>query len=351
MMMKKQHLLVKDLDYILEHTADVWAELKGARLFITGGTGFFGKWLLESLAWANHRLQLNISIVVLSRNPSVFNQTHPHLNKEQGIEFRSGDVRSFSFPEGSFSHVIHAATEASAKLNLHQPLSMLDTIVQGTWRTLEFLQSAQVKKMLFVSSGAVYGKQPFDLTHVPETYQGAPAIEDKMMAYGNGKRLAEHLCMQFAYQHLMTQIKIARCFAFSGPYLPLDEHFAIGNFIRDGLNGDTIYVQGDGTPYRSYLYAADLVIWLLKILCFGQNAHPYNVGADEDCTIRELAEKVASSFSEPRQVVIAKTPSTSVSKPLRYVPNTERARQELQLPTPLSLEDTINRTIQWHQGI
>ena len=298
--------LAADLDHILGQTQGMWEELRGSRLFITGGTGFFGCWLLESLAWANNALGLGASALVLTRDPVAFKRKAPHLAGSPSIDLLAGDVRSFDFPGGEFSHVIHAATETSATARREDPLFLFDTIVGGTRRTLEFSRKCGARKFLLTSSGAVYGRQPPDLTHVPESYPGGPDPADPRSDYGEGKRAAELLCALYARHHGL-HANIARCFAFVGPYLPLDAHFAIGNFIRDGLNKGPIRVNGDGTTYRSYLYAADLAVWLWTILFRGESCRPYNVGSDGALTIGDLAIEVAHAFSD-REVHVARHP-------------------------------------------
>ncbi|MCW8130857.1 MAG: NAD-dependent epimerase/dehydratase family protein [Planctomycetota bacterium] len=337
-----------DLEHVLRHAARAFESLRDARVFVTGGTGFFGTWLLESFAHANAALKLNARAVVLSRDPGAFAQKCPHLAEDASLAWLRGDVKDFAFPDGAFTHVIHAATEASAKLNAEAPLAMFDTIVAGARRTLDFARASGAKTFLLTSSGAVYGRQPADLTHVPETYAGAPDPLAPASAYGAGKRAAEHLCALYA-KLFGLDAKIARCYAFAGPHLPLDAHFAIGNFIRDGLRGQPLSILGDGTPYRSYLYAADLAVWLWTILAEGQTARAYNVGSEEPLTIAETARAVARAFSPEPEVRVAQAP-TPGRAPERYVPSTARAREELGLAARISLDEAIRRTVAWHRA-
>lgn len=343
-----QLLPADDLDHVLRHTMDVWPTLKGSRLFITGGTGFFGTWLLESFVTAVERHGLGAHAVVLTRDPAAFASRLPHLAQHPAIECWRGDVRTFSFRERRFSHVIHAATYAGVPSVAPDPREMFSTIVDGTRRVLEFAQHCGTSTVLFTSSGAVYGTQPPHVTHVPEDYVGAPNPVDARSAYGESKRAAELLCAMHG-DAAGFQVKIARCFAFVGPRLPVDLNYAVGNFVRDGLRGGPIRVTGDGRPYRSYLYAADLAAWLWTILAQGAPLRPYNVGGDAAITIGELANVVAGSFEPPVRVEC--THHEQSARPAdRYVPAIARATTELGLRPHISLVDAVRRTVAWHQS-
>lgn len=339
--------LERDLDLILAHTAGLWEEIRGKRIFITGGTGFFGCWLLESFAWANRKLDLDAAAVVLSRHPEGLKLKAPHLATEPAISFHRGDITSFDFPDGSFSHVIHAAAAASARLNEENPLLMFETVVLGTKRALEFASACGAENFLLTSSGAVYGKQPPDVSHVTEDYSGAPNSLEPSSAYAEGKRAAEFLCSVYA-QTRGLKAKIARCFTFVGPYLPLDIHYAIGNFIGDVLHDGPIEVKGDGTPYRSYLYAADLMAWLWTILFRGESQRPYNVGSDREISIRDLAFTIAQCLGPEIEVNVAGRATPGKPREL-YVPSVSRAIRELGLEQTVDLRSAIAKTVEWHR--
>jgi dTDP-glucose 4,6-dehydratase len=339
------HPLADDLDHILSHTRAVWEEFRGQRIFITGGTGVFGSWLLESFAWANQALGLGARALVLTRDADAFRKRMPHLARCDAIAFHPGDVRTFAFPEGAFSHVIHAATTSSAHPEQVGPEDMLETILDGTRHALEFARRAGARKFLFTSSGAVYGRHSREQSDISEADRTGPDPMDPASAYDEGKRIAELLC-GLAYHEHGLETKVARCFAIIGPHVPLDMHFAIGNFLRDGLAGGPIRVGGDGTPYRSYLHTADLMVWLWTILASGHPGRAYNVGSDQALTIAELAQKVASLFSTDVQIARAVIPGQPAQ---RYVPSIQRARDELGLHVRIGLDDAVARTVAWHR--
>jgi nucleoside-diphosphate-sugar epimerase len=118
----------------------------------------------------------------------------------------------------------------------------------------------------------------------------------------------------------------ARCFAFCGPGLPLNGHFAIGNFVRDALYVDEITVQGDGSPMRSYLYGADLAVWLLYMLINGKAGESYNVGSDEALSIKDLALRVRDVLAPHKLVKVLQEGAIEPLLRQRYVPAISRAR-------------------------
>ena len=296
-------------------------------------------WLLESFAHINEQLDLGMSATVLTRDPERFGAKAPHLAQRKDLHFVPGDVRSFDFPSGDFRYVVHGATTSGAPVN---NLEMLETIIDGTRRVLDFASKHHAQKFLYISSGAVFGKQPDDLSHIPEDYRGAPDPLDPNSAYGEGKRVGELLSV-LKSQEVGFEAKIARCFAFIGPHLPLDAHFAAGNFIRDAIAGGPIVVKGDGKSVRSYLYASDLAIWLWSILFKGKVGRSYNVGSPEAKPIAEWAHLV-SALTGSRVA----HPASAEGGCSHYVPDVTRAAHELALGKTVASRDGFARTLSWN---
>lgn len=335
-----------DLDHVHALVGGRWEALRGQRLFLTGGTGFIGKWLLATALDANHRLGLDCQLTVLTRDPLAFRAHAPHLASDPAVELVQGDVRNFDIPAQRFDVLIHAATDVA---NPAAALDTFDTCVQGTRQAIEFASRAGAKRVLLVSSGAVYGRQPPGLPALTEDFIGAPDPLVPANAYGQGKRASEWLAVAGAASAGL-HLTIARCFAFVGPYLPLDKQFAIGNFLRAAMAGEPIVIQGDGTPWRSYLHAADMAAWLWVLLVDGQDRRAYNVGGHEALTIHQLAQRVVTILGSASTITVKQAPHEGTPAE-RYVPNVQRILSELRLPSPLGLDEAIRRTAQWHSTV
>jgi dTDP-glucose 4,6-dehydratase len=337
-------ILEADQELIRAGTEPLREEARGGRFFVTGGTGFFGCWILEALIAANDEYGLGLSLTVLTRNTDAFRARAPHLAMHPAVHLLAGDVRSFPISGERFEYVIHAAFDSSREPDAEETKS---TIVDGTARCLELARRARARRFLFVSSGAVYGKQPPKIARVSEERADDPESSNSLSPYGEAKRAAEALCLRTA-RETGLEVQIARGFAFVGPHLPIHAHFAIGNFIRDALAGGPIRVHGDGSPIRSYLYAADLAVWLLTILLRGRSGAAYNVGSEREVSVSELARMVADTIDPCLAVEISRP--ASGAPPERYVPSNRKARAELGLAETVELREAIRRTAIWYRN-
>lgn len=310
------------------------------RVLITGGTGFVGKHLLDVIAANSTPLTLD-DVVVSSRSPQLTGYD---------VETVSWDVTSDSVPSLRVDAVIHAATPASAELNARSPRLMFDQIVEGARRVIEFCANQpDPPRVVFTSSGAVYGEMPPGVTAWPEDSRLAADPLDAKNAYASGKRTAEAL-FALAGHEGVCRPTIARLFAFSGRHLPLDAHFALGNFVRDALAGGPIRVRGTGTAVRSYLDGDDMALWLLLALLsdvsVGRIVH---VGSEEAVTIEELAlmvadlGKIVRSFEEP---VLIEGRVAPIDGRDRYVPSTDLTRRLLGVEQETSLRESVELMLQ-----
>jgi nucleoside-diphosphate-sugar epimerase len=327
-----------DLNEILRLTSpDVWTGLRKQSLFITGGTGFVGKWLLECLLHAERAMGLGIALTVLTRDPEAFGRTSPHLALSSAVTLVRGDVQDFTAPAGEFSSVIHAALPVAPPQSGEGTLHQLAQA--GARRVCEFAASSGARRLLHISSGAVYGTQRTAEPLAEETiWDDAEVVND----YTRGKRLAETVVLQ----HRPFDVVIARCFAFIGPYLLPSSGAAAAQFIEEAASGQGIGVQGTGEAVRTYQYAADMARWLLSCLVLGTPGRVYNIGSDRTVTIAGLAAAVtrlAGTGIPPR---IAGRPAQGLAGH-RYVPDLRRARAELGLTNAVDLEEGIRRTLAW----
>ena len=337
----------QDLDLILSHTGALWEQARGKTFFLTGATGFFGIWLLESLLHANRQFNLGITALVLTRNPRRFARNYPHIANDDGIGLVAGDIRTCSFPRKKISAIIHGATTSATETFHGQPsLLKFDTVALGTRRILDYALQSQAKSFLLISSGAVYGPQPNNRNGVSEKCLLAPDPLSPDAALGISKRVAEFFCGDF-FREQGLNITIARCFSFLGPLLPLNLHYAAGNFLRDTLQHRDITIRGDGNAIRGYMYTADLAAWLWTILFAGQPGRVYNVGSDHAVTIRELAVITAQIVHPKSRVILLNQSAGTTSGRSCYLPDISRAKKELGLTVWTDLETAIRKTAAW----
>lgn len=333
-----------DRDFLLaeEHLRKLSSILQDQTILITGGTGFFGKWLTLLLTEMSDRLRLNLRLIIFSRQAEDVRRQFPWIYDHPCVQICPGDVLKMQdVAIDACDYVIHAATEASEKLNRERPRLMLEVAALGTSQVLEFAERVGARRVLLASSGAIYGPQPPHITHLKESDFQVLDPGNIANAYAIGKLAAEYLCN--AQPAGKPETVIARCFAFVGPFLPRQTHFAVGNFIQDALENREIIIKGDGRPRRSYMYGADLVIWLTTLLLKGASHTAYNVGGDCSLSIQELAVTVREVCSLNQEIQIL-TPVDPAARVPQYVPDVSKARQELGLELWTDVREAIQRT-------
>lgn len=331
----------EDIKVILNHLSQELELFNNKKILITGGTGFFGRWLLQILCTLISVKKFQIDIYVVSRDPDRFLYEHADFPFASYINFIKGDVSSFRLPKFELDYLIHMATTAAGETYAGEDqLKKIELLYKGTKNTLENAIANGVKKVLFTSSGVAYGPAGGQL--LSEDMLQAPMTTLTSSALGEGKRLAEYLIAYYAFK-AGYQYSIARCFSFYGPYLPLDIHYAIGNFVRDALQKPEITINGSGHELRSYLYIADAWVWLLKLLavCDGEI---YNVGSSKAISIGDLATQIRETLSPEKDLkFLGLTQEIGNFTRNIYVSNNDKIRSKLKVAEWTSLEDGIKK--------
>ena len=326
--------------------------INSSKIFVTGGTGPFGEAFLRYLNSKN----VEIEIFLLTRNPNkvyILQEKYKNLiiHSIHGcLPFKDKDF-IHKLPKVDF--ILHmASVTAEESFNKINPLQKYLLLNEGTIDICNYGKLVNVERLLFTSSGCVYGSNSNNYP-MKETINlkvnGNSAVNDSLSI---GKISAEYICNYFReFESLET--KIARCFSFCGLGIPTNLHYAIGNFTSQAIKGEDIVIKGDGLAIRSYMDLDDLGNWLCRLLLSESNFDIYNFGSDEEISISDLANKIKSLSKSSSNILVLGKSNVTLSNPLRdyYVPDIQRARKELNVSLEHNLDDSIVKYINYLRNL
>jgi nucleoside-diphosphate-sugar epimerase len=348
--MKQAIALVRaDAEAVLQERIGQLEPLRGQHLFLTGGTGFLGAWLLELAAVLNQRHAFGLKITVFSRNARNFARQWPHLGGLEGVHFQEGDIRYLAELPRDARYIVHAAALTDRRLFASQPGAVAETNGLGTLRILRAANLLEdLQKFVLLSSGLVYGRQPWETPRIAEDFSGPLRSDEVTSVYAESKRFAE-IAAQCAISESKLPVVTLRPFAFVGPYQSLQLPWAVTDFIRDSLNGGPIRIMGDGATVRSIMYGSDFAFWVLAALAQGRPRETYNVGSPEGIDLAALAQLITRHFSPPPP--IRTRLGQAGHDRSRLVPVVDKAVRDLGVTITVPLPEAIERTIAWNRFI
>jgi len=343
-------MIAEDCRRVLGENPGGLDALREGVLLVTGGTGCMGTWLAEMVVCLNDEHRFNLRLLLLSDRASRLTIRAPHLVRRKDIEIIRQDVLDIVELRDDVKWIIHAAADPDSRAHATDPLGTLRVIMRGTDAVLQAAARLDnLHKILHVSSGLVYGQQPNELPTIPEDFVGSLDCSTPSQAYAEGKRAAEMICAAYRTQ-MRLPIVTVRPFAFLGPYQMPDRLWAANSFLRDSLRGGPIRIQGDGQSVRSYMYPADMALWLLTILAKGTPGAAYNLGSPHGITLLELARKIISLSAQPVEIV-TRTLGSKAPPANRLVPDITLARKSLGLDIKTDLDATIRLALHWFRNL
>lgn len=339
-----------DLQHVLQHTRDLWRALHRETLFITGGTGPLGRWLLESFCHANRALRLHARAVVLTRRPEHFAACAPHLANDPALHILRGDVRHFDAADlgnlaGSISLVLHAAEPRSSRLS---PLRVLDVMYAGTRRVLEWAVTQRISRVVLLGSGRAHSRGAPRILPLREPVEWPGQDDLPVNPLAEGKHLMEVLAAIFREEYRLD-CKVARCFGVAGPGMPLGEADPLAVLLQDAIGPLALTWRGDSDALRSYLYLADFAAWIWTLLLRESPSPVYNIGSDEAVSVSAIAEHAAACGAHgsliPAQTIVAP------SGPASGIPDLQRTRRELGVEVWTDFATTVRKTFDYYAAL
>jgi len=321
--------------------------LKNQAFFISGASGFVGKWLVEVVNYLNENHGFNMALHCQSRTMVESAKKLPSLFEKKWISLKSGDIKDLNEIPSDVSYVIHLAGTPDNRNHASDPIRVMDDLFSGTNKILDAATRLDsIKNFVHFSSGHVYGPQPFANDCLDEnSFQGFNSAS-LTSAYAEGKRVSESLVQAYRSQCRMA-VTILRPFAFIGPYQSIERPWAINNFIRDGLYSKPIRILGDEDTTRSYMYPSEMALWTLRASLQSTNGACFNLGSSDGMTLRSVAQTVDKSFNGVSGVT-SNIPLNNNLKS-KFVPSVQKFEKTFETKLKILSNEAIRKAIEWYR--
>lgn len=284
-----------DLKYTVENFCAL-EKFKNQSIFITGGTGLIGSAVVDLLLVSNLVKNLNINVLVASRNVSKAKERFfcfSDLEVLNNISFITYDATRDNKLDFHADYIIHAASNAHPKAFVENPVDTMLSNIDGLKELLNYSRNQNVRNLVYVSSSEVYGQkntaEPFK-----EDEYGFLDILNPRNAYASSKRAAETLCASYFKQYSVKS-SIVRPGHIYGPTATKSDSRVGSSFAYCAAEGNNIILKSEGKQMRSYCYTLDCATAILTVLLCGEPAVAYNISnPDSIISIKQLAKLYAT---------------------------------------------------------
>jgi UDP-glucuronate decarboxylase len=350
--MQGLEIIKKDIQEIILSVGDSFLKLADKTILITGANGMIPAYFVDTILALNNGIlkKTPVKLICIGIEKREQCERIKHAFDQPFVEYVEQDVgKKFSLPK-NIDFIIHAASKASPKFYLADPIGTIDANVNGTRQLLDYCVENKVESFLFFSSGEIYGNPENENVPTKENYLGKSDWLAKRSCYTESKRFSETLCINFYYQFNIP-VKIVRPVHVYGPGLRLNDGRVMADFFKDALLGNDINILSDGLASRAFCYISDATTAFWKVLLEGQSGQAYNVGNDkEDTSIKDLAFIISNLFDNKSTVKVLKSENTyHISEsPSRSCPCIDKLRRDFNYELQVPLEDGILRLKRWY---
>ena len=357
-----QDLLDRDLDYVSSNLKDEFSRMAGKRVLMTGGAGFLGYYMVQSVLHWNQRVApaQRIHMTVFDNYVRGVPAWLEAMRGRPDLTMVRHDIRlPLPEPMPEFEYIIHAAGIASPTYYRAYPLETMDANIDGLRRLLEYARARRDRKQefsgfIFYSSSEIYGDPAPDAIPTPEDYRGNVSCTGPRACYDESKRYGETLCVVFA-KYYGVPARIVRPFNNSGPGLKISDRRVIPDFARDVMAGRDIVMLSDGSPTRTFCYVADAVVGYYKALVRGRDGEPYNIGIERpEISMKDLAERIVSTardlFDYSGRVVMKASDEQDylIDNPNRRCPDMTKSNHDLDYHPTILVDEGLRRSLSWY---